>query len=421
MACCIAACLKGQKNPMELLRRVQQKVTDSLDRVPKYMCTETIDRTQYQPEKPGSGMACDEWSKPGLYPIVSDRLRLDVAMAASGEIFSWSGESQFDDRDLFGIVRGGAISTGSFASFLATIFRGDEASFTYNGDTHDAGGRVLSEFGFRVPFERSHYYYGEGAHRVTTGYGGTFRVDSKTADLVHLEVMTLRLPAVTAACRASTTLDYSQVRMKDIDFLLPSASLLRIDRIDGSIAENRTAFSNCHEFLGESTISFGDPPPSEPAAPARSAPPVMIPPGLPFRIVLTQTINVNEAAAGDRVNARLSSSIKDGEKVLVHSGASVQARIVRIQRSYGSNAGVTLDLKLETVTARGVAVRLVAAPEVEDKFEKSGNSTLQRRVELGTLLALEDRAASLFFRGHGIARLNINGAESEWRTAEPPK
>jgi hypothetical protein len=41
-----------------------------------------------------------------------------------------------------------------------------------------------SEFGFKIPNEKSHYSFGMGIHRIITAYSGTFLVDPTTADLV---------------------------------------------------------------------------------------------------------------------------------------------------------------------------------------------------------------------------------------------
>lgn len=108
-------------------------------------------------------------------------------MASAVEMYSWVGESRFSDCDLLDIVHEGAISTGSFAAFLAGIFRTEDASFTYSGETTEKG-RTVAEFGFRVPYEMSHYLYGDGKHRTLTGYDGTFLVDSKSGGLVRLDI-----------------------------------------------------------------------------------------------------------------------------------------------------------------------------------------------------------------------------------------
>jgi len=399
---------------LELLRRAQKKVGESLDSVPRYMCTETIDRSQYEPGSPGYKGDCDNPKRPAPRLSSTDRLRLDVAMAANREMYSWVGESKFNDGDLFDIVREGAMSTGSFAAFLSAIFRDEYVNFTYDGDT-TLNGRSLSEFGFQVPYERSHYSYGQGAHQVMTGYSGSFLVDPKTANLVRLEVRTSKLPSETGACYASTKLDYSEVRMKGIDFLLPAASELTIDNTDGAKAVNRMVFSSCHEFLGESTISFGQVSSSAGRSAAHLAPP-RFPAKLSFKIAIAQDFDMTAAAAGDPVKAKLMTPIKEGRKEFAPPGAPVGARIVRI-RNYYDQSVIVLELKLETVSINGGSVPLVAEPDPGEAFAKGDK--LVRRVPLGTLRGLEDRAASFEFHGKDLVFLKTEGIESEWRTTTP--
>jgi hypothetical protein len=83
-----------------------------------------------------------------------------VAVSGDGEMYSWAGEDRFNDGDLADLVRGGATSTGTFSSFLSSIFGTNAATFTYDGDVH-AGERILVEFGFRVPIEKSEYSIGK--------------------------------------------------------------------------------------------------------------------------------------------------------------------------------------------------------------------------------------------------------------------
>lgn len=418
-----ATALHAQPDPMELLRRVQAKVSDSINRLPRYMCTETVDRFRYQADGADRGSACDEGEpKRRMHLMTSDRLRLDVAMAASGEMYSWVGESRFEDRELLDLVKEGAVSTGAYASFLTAIFRTEDASFTYDGDlTRD--GRTLSEFGFQIPYEKSRYTFGQGIRRVTTAWDGTFLVDPKTADLVRLEVSTSQLPPETGACYATTALDYAQVRLKGTDFLLPSASVLKILNLSGGESENRTTFSNCQEFLGESKISYDAPPDAhagEPSGPGRRA--VAIPAGLHFSVALTHGLDTASSAAGDRVKAKLITPIQEGSKVLVPVGAAVSARIVRLREFYGDVNSISLELKLETVSIAGTAVRLTATPNTGATFQQQkGRGKLQTRVELGTLRGLEDRSASFIFRSVSLPYLIRTGLESSWITAASPQ
>jgi hypothetical protein len=414
----IAATARAQQNPMDLLRLVQARVAESLNRLPRYTCTETVDRALYEPDHDG-GAACDAGpTEQGAHVTTSDRLRLDVAIGAAREMYSWVGESRFNDRDLLDMVHEGAISTGSFAAFLTAIFHSDNATFTYNGETSEDG-RNLSEFGFQVPYEKSHYYFGEGQHRVITGYDGTFLVDKRAADLVRLAVRTNLLPPEAAVCYASTTLEYTRVPLKSGDFLLPSASRLRIFHIGGGEAENRTVFSNCHQFLGESTITF-NPPANGPAVKTgqgQVSRDFVIPPGLPFRVALTEGIDTATAAAGDPLKAKLMTPIRDRSKTLVPTGASIAARIVRIRQFYGGESHVSLEIKLESLDVGGVSVRLTAVPDTGQSFAKTKRGTLQRRVELGTLRGLEERSAGFVFRDAHQPYLIGSGLESMWMTA----
>ena len=417
LAFIITTGVQAQEDPMDLLRRVQARVADSADRMPRYMCTQTVDRAIYERDVHDRGRACDEGFQRRVHLTSSDRLRLDVGITTTAEIYAWVGESRFNDRDLLDMVHEGAISTGSFGAYLNAIFRTDDASFTYNGETTQDG-RALSEFGYRVPYEKSHYRYGLLQHSAITGYDGTFLVDTNTADLVRLVVRTSRLPSETGACYASTTLDYGRVRLRGADFLLPSASTLRIFHIDGGEAENRTVFSSCHEFLGESSIKFDSPsdilgtePHHGPGAQAFS-----IPAGLPFRVVLTQGIDTASAAAGDPIKAKLITPLQGGSKVLVPMGAAIAGRIVRIRRFYGHDPALYLDIRLETVEVGGVSLRLTATPDGGRSFQKARSGSLQRRVELGTLRGVEDRSASFVFRNARQPYLIGSGLESMWVT-----
>ena len=282
-----AACLAAQEHSnaddaRALLLEVRKKVMLTVDRLPKYMCTETIDRSTFLPEAKLSGHPCDDLAgrrKKAEWKVrreTSDRLRLDVAISRENEMYSWAGEDRFEDRSLADLVKRGATSTGTFAAFLTAIFGTTAASFTYNGDVSE-GGRALAAFCFRVPFENSSYSVGNKLSRAVVAYDGTFLVDPKTFDLVRLTIRTDGLPADLRACEASTTLDYGEVRLNGTEFLLPNAVRLQIVYADGGESENRTLFSGCHEFLGQSSLNFDAPPPTERATAQKPVPKALDP------------------------------------------------------------------------------------------------------------------------------------------------
>jgi hypothetical protein len=380
-----------------LLLEVRKKVMLTVRRLPKYLCTETIDRVTFKPEARSLGRACDDLAsrrkKPDwkIHKDTSDRLRLDVAISSTSEMYSWAGEDRFQDRSLADLVRRGATSTGAFAAFLTAIFGGNAATFTYNGDVNP-NGRALVEFGFRVPFDKSSYSIGTKLNHTIVAYGGTFLVDPRTFELVRLIVHVDQLPAELKACEAITTLDYGSVRLNNYEFILPTDARLQVVKTDGGELQNHTVFSGCHEFLGESSLTFDAPSATGEAEQRPAVKAVKLPAGLPFRVALTRAIDTATAAAGDPVRAELTSPIKEKHNgVLVPAGAAVTGRIVQIERSYGpASESLTLAFKLETIEANGVPQPFAAKPESSVKGSINSNDSLVIRRNLGSFDQIYD-------------------------------
>src|ERR1700677_570678 len=81
----------NEPDPKALLLRVRANVVDTVTRLPRYMCSLTIDRQQYMPD-PNHATSCDgmaaQRGKGQFEPhlMETDRVRLDVAVGASNEI-----------------------------------------------------------------------------------------------------------------------------------------------------------------------------------------------------------------------------------------------------------------------------------------------------------------------------------------------
>ncbi|MGA3017024.1 MAG: hypothetical protein ABSF62_07890 [Bryobacteraceae bacterium] len=422
LVCGLAVSLEAQPDPRDLILQVRDRVNDSVSRLPKYMCTQTIDRLQYEPAAGKQVPRCEDGpAQRDLHVTTSDRLRFDVGVTSAGEIYSWAGARRFDDRSLFDLVREGSISNGIFAAFLIAIFRNEEATFSYNGDTTEDT-RSLSEFGFRVPLEKSHYVFIGGNARVTTAYEGEIFVDPKTSDLVRMVVRTSGLAPETGSCQATTVLDYGRVRLEGGDFLLPTLARSQVRNISGTKSENRTVFSNCHEFLGESTVTFDPPPDAGAAATAASPAPVApaLPAGLRFTVSTTQDIPIATAAAGDLIQAKLTTAIRGAaNEVLAPAGAGITARLVRIRQYFGRVSAVSLGLKLETIELGGATVPLRARPNFALRRFTGHPADRTSQVELGTLSDLEDRDLVVFeFRSDRPQGVISHGLESGWITID---
>ncbi|HEY7387310.1 MAG TPA: hypothetical protein VH640_02300 [Bryobacteraceae bacterium] len=355
----------NEDDPTNLLLAARQRIMNTIHQLPKYVCTQTVERKRYAPPEPEYGSdgfrrirSCDDLvaaaHRGAWQPRLSstDRLRLDVAVTQDSptfqrEMYSWAGENRFSGRDLFDFVPEGAISTGSFASMLLSIFGNPAARFSYRGNSsHD--GRALSEFEFHIARANSEYTYVFGpssTEQVTVAYGGTVLVNPADSDLLRLIVRTEQLPPETGACEVTQEMDYTHVRLHGGDFLLPAQTQVSIIHRDGAQAENRIEYSACHEFQGDSTVRFETPGQSGQADRAAdapvSAPPAVpalsLPPGLPFAVSFPDPIDPAKAAAGDAIHGRLKTAIKDSSgKTLVAAGAPVNGRIMRIQRFYNS-------------------------------------------------------------------------------------
>src|SRR6266446_299745 len=83
-----AVVAQGPETPDALLPTARQKVMDTVNRLPKYMCTLEINRQQYESTNVRDARSCDELTaerKAGRQTLrlaTSDRLRLDVAIGA---------------------------------------------------------------------------------------------------------------------------------------------------------------------------------------------------------------------------------------------------------------------------------------------------------------------------------------------------
>jgi len=429
----LAARLMAQPDPSELLLRVREKVLHTVDRLPRYLCTQTVDRSQYEPDRRVFVKDCEELeisrgTRWNLVRTTSDRLRLDVGVAAQREIYSWVGENQFGNRSLFEIVNEGTRSTGYFQGFLELVFRSDNASFSFVTETSEAD-RKLMLYRYRVPLEASHYSFRSGGKAFTTAYEGTVLADPETAELVRLTVRTSHMPSETGACEATNTMNYIRFKLHDSDFLLPSDTRLDIKNLDGVETANQTVYSGCHEFLGESTLKFGAPPdaPAQKAAAPRAETP--IPAGLRFGLALAEDIHIATAAAGETVQAVLTSALRDqAKKVLVPNHTPALCRILRIRRFYyGNGAGrpgmqvplqrVELLLRLEGFAMHDGHRPVFAKPAAAADASRSRPGKLQvRPMELGPLNAMGQNQWSLRFERVADDFVVKSGLASNWVT-----
>ncbi|MGD1092527.1 MAG: hypothetical protein ABSB35_11130 [Bryobacteraceae bacterium] len=338
--------LSAQDDSSALLARATEKILDSIRRLPKYTCLETIDRTYYAARSARlNRRAMTEASSStcgGYGPLVSmeaaDRLRVDVAVDGDTEINSWPGASSFDTRPIYQMIPFGPISTGSFGTFLLDLFANRIAQVTFTERKLD-GAQVMFEYSFRVPQNLSRYRVRAGNGWEVTGYSGTFEINSGTAELARLVIQTDRLLPATHLCEARTTIDYHFMLIGDGEFLIPRRSELQTFDRNGARTVSVTGFSACHEYTAESNIRFDDP--GTPAESIKTAPaPVFaLPAGTSLTLALIRPIDTRIAAGGDAVSAKVVDAVRAprSKEILVPAGAIAHGRIRQVRQQYSSN------------------------------------------------------------------------------------
>src|SRR6185312_4062560 len=172
--CAAAMLLHAQQNPQEILAGVRARIKNTINRLPRYMCTQTVDRSVYRLDRASHHpSSCEDLMqhRNGRRPVWEDRLRFDVSVSGANEMYSWVGERSFSDKKITDLVRNGAISNGAFANFVTAIFTGDSAAFAYTGETSEHGRRIAS-FTFEVPQALSSYVFTSGNVHAITAYEG---------------------------------------------------------------------------------------------------------------------------------------------------------------------------------------------------------------------------------------------------------
>jgi hypothetical protein len=329
---CAVACLAFQSTEEALLSRVRAGVDENLRRMPRYTCVQTVNRTRYaQPAIPRD--CADALTlRPKQVAIWRDRLRLDVAVGSSTDMYSWAGASRFDNDEVRQLAARGMSASGEFSGLLTGVFGGDAGDFRYLGDESTPAGKMPS-FGFATPLARSHYSYHTASGQMIVGYQGRFVADPASGDLKRLSVEAGNLPA--NVCHITSEVEYEKFRIGAGDFVLPASSTVAVLYQDGTESRNETTYSGCREYAGDSTIHFE----TEDApvlaggskTSANSLPP--LPPRTRLRVRVDPQLDGRTAAAGDPITGVIDAPVRQQGRLLVAAGDKLHGRILRMEQT----------------------------------------------------------------------------------------
>ncbi len=431
-----AACASGagdERDAMEALAQARAKIVSATKQLPRYTCVETVERKSFGRVWTGRGAVppkmCPQIvfdKNSGRSPVrlvMTDRLRLDVAVSGKGEIYSWVGASQFDSRPLAEMIGGGVVSTGAFGTYLVDVFENQAATYRFLRKTsHD--GRVLFEYAYRVPAESSHYQVGvPGAVQGgmlgswhLTGHEGWFTINAESLDLVHLTIRTDLLPAITEMCQATTALDYQRLHIGEQDFLLPRTSALETIGTDAHETHTITTFSGCRQYGAESTIQFGDETgTADGAGKTAPGPPLSLPSWLPVALALAAPIDTEKAAVGDPVRATVTEPVRgaDSKEVLLPAGAVFRGRLTMMEHRFLPKNLFLIGMSFDSVEVKGVVspCRLML-----DSTRRS-----QTQLELTADLPPTEAGGTFAFPSGKKPVVVPAGYKMGWLTAKPPR
>ena len=311
----IAACATAEDSKT-LLDRASAKIVDDIRRLPNYTCVQTVSRSYSEDSNPAVVLSrCDQIvdsvmdrEKTTLKLSWLDRLHFDVAVSEGKEIFSWAGDKRFSSDRNASFADEGTIGTGDFSGFITTIFGGHRATFEYKGQ-HVEGTSTVAEFEYKVPLPQSSYNLRVGDRSFIVAFHGTFWLNPVTAELKRLTVTTEDAPAETKMCQANTLMEYERVKIGNGDFILPKSTDLIVFGTDGSKSDNKTAYTGCRQYLGESKIHFEEVADDQPAS--RVTRIVTIPAGVPLDIRLRTPIDSETMMAGDAISGVLTKPLKN--------------------------------------------------------------------------------------------------------------
>jgi hypothetical protein len=386
------------------LARLRLAAASLFDKLPNFTCTLTTERARRLPSR-------------RKFEII-DNLRLEVGYIDGRELYAWPGSKRFDDRELADIVSNeGAIGTGDFAMHAKSILLSTKTKLKFLGE-ETLDGRRADRWSFHYPMETSQYMVRMEPLEGMVGYSGSLWADSINRDLLRVEMVINEIPSRLPLKVGYKSITYQRVRIGETSFLLPKDSDLTMVHTDGSEARNRTSFSSCHQFAGESTVTFEDPP-TEIAA---KAPTVVwtLPEGLMVQLKPAADIDFRNAAVGDQIRFAVTKDAISAKRIWLPAGAAVDGRITALECSDSPVLHCVALIRLESFSfdnKEGTIFAGLFSPTVDQQLALAATARrgLFRRTP-PTYLSPAPGLGSILCTGGGWPK----SSATVWRTLKEP-
>jgi len=407
-----------------LVKTIRDKVLENSERMPRYTCVENISRQRYRPRFGIKPVSCplliaarEKLTSPGQL-VWQDRLKLDVAATSAGEIFSWAGARQFETTNIDELISNGASGSGDFSSFIHNIFAGGSVDpFQYQGEKDTPSGR-FALFTYKIQQEKSRYMFRvPGSSPTIIPFKGEFLANPASGDLARLVVDADDFPPG-EVCHLVQAMEYQRVRIGASEFTLPSVTTMTALYLNGEETRNETRFTQCREYVGESTISFGEPGETSTAAQIAVVKPQPLPKDLRLRVTIDPPIRAETAAAGDMISAIVTNEIKQNNQTLVKKGDKLRGRLLRADQLLLPSSRWTFTLKFDTIERNGVEQPISLEPlDDGERLDRitSPQELANARARTDASLQRPDGAGVFILYKNGNITLDKD-FRTEWRT-----
>ncbi len=383
-----------EKVLQQLRRNTEQQVTKAVD----YTCVETVDRTSYfiqADHEPG----CAHGDASVLrQPFEHDRLRLDVAVSGTGEMFSWRGAGEFSSTGIESVVQSGAISSGTFIGYLNNVFFVPGVLIRYGGRVQSSTQEAIT-FNYSVPLSSSRQRLLAGSQKIAVSFHGSFVADLRTNQLSSLTVTIDHAPENSDVCFAEQTITYQVREISGRAALIPRTSTLDIDTLQHQSSKSQTEFSGCHAFRGESTVRYSDveDSPTAPIAPQE------IKQGLEsvrLHALISTDISSASSYTGDLVRGTLQSPVKiAGTETRIRRGAEVEGVITRLAFRYVPEPHYTLVISIDKIIDGKQTYLLHTKPRTSGEDWQLLRQIYGRVRDLDPGIELEAKGGEFLFSG----------------------
>jgi len=289
------------------LAHVKNKVAVALASQPDYVCLASFDRF-YTPA--------------GGVERRMDTIRVEVAYVGGKELHSWPGENNFSETPLTRMIGVGMVGDGDFAVHAHNVFVAGGGVVRYAGEE----GKLL-RWNYTISAFQSGWTISRGTARQTVGSAGSFWVDATTLALVRMDNRATDFFSSFPLQAADSRVDYGTVHIGEQDVLMPVRGEMKTVALDGTENRNVTEYSSCRQYVGKSTISFGELPATVPAAPPVTTERITVPPGLSLKIRLERAVELATSKVGDAVEGSLIAPLRDGSREIAPKGAIVRGRV----------------------------------------------------------------------------------------------